>query len=145
MDFGEILNIWENEKKITKPEKVNPMEQWLDAFPPDEKVLKKETPTKEEKRETRRRLLALMPQKTVDLHGLTSKEALEKVQHFLKGCRKENLRKVLIIHGKGNHSENGPVLKNKIHQFLEKSTFAGEYGIADRTLGGRGATWVILR
>lgn len=43
----------------------------------------------------------------LDLHGLTSEEAKREVVRFVRAQRSRGARRVLIIHGKGNHSESG--------------------------------------
>ena len=53
--------------------------------------------------------------------------------------------KVLVVHGKGNHSEGESVLKRTTREFVERCPFAGESGQAEVRLGGSGATWVALK
>jgi DNA-nicking Smr family endonuclease len=55
------------------------------------------------------------------------------------------MEKVLLIHGKGNHSEGEAVLKRAVLQFIEKCPYAGESGQPNVELGGNGATWVLLK
>jgi DNA-nicking Smr family endonuclease len=76
---------------------------------------------------------------------MTAGEAQEAVERFLRESRDRGLGKVLIIHGKGNHSAGGPVLASKVRQWLERSPLAGAFGPAEPRQGGAGATWVIVR
>ena len=45
----------------------------------------------------------------IDLHGLTREEAWIRLGAFISECSSRRLKKVLIVHGKGNHSEEEPV------------------------------------
>ena len=82
---------------------------------------------------------------SIDLHGLTIQEAETALGSFIEGAHKEGLRKVLIIHGKGHHSKNGPVLGAWVKKYLDSCRRAGKTGQADKRHGGSGATWVILK
>ena len=81
----------------------------------------------------------------IDLHGMTVPEARAALDLFFNEASREGFRKVLIIHGKGNHSKNGPVLGTWLKEYLDSCRKAGKTGIADKHHGGSGATWVILR
>ena len=94
----------------------------------------------------RRRLRAMAPQRSLDLHGKTAAEARALVHGFLRQAHSDGLEKVLIVHGKGLHSEGGDsVLKRTVQDVLRESRLAGETGVPPRELGGSGGTWVILR
>ncbi|HEX2958597.1 MAG TPA: Smr/MutS family protein [Chitinispirillaceae bacterium] len=84
----------------------------------------------------------------VDLHGLTSLEAEKVLRISVQSSRSRGVRELLIIHGKGYHSdvETGPVLKTLVHQMLEGelSRFVKSYTSAMRKDGGDGATVVFL-
>lgn len=78
----------------------------------------------------------------LDLHGLTLEEAKEKVRVFLSDSKKKGLKKVLIITGKGIHSEGEGVLKNAIPAFIRSLNF---FCIGAKIAhGGEGAFEVIL-
>lgn len=88
----------------------------------------------------------LMPcEASIDLHGFTREEACIRMEEFITECIRRGLRKILIIHGKGNHSEEEPVLKQTVRSFIESDKRLGRFGFADKNLGGRGATWVLIR
>jgi DNA-nicking Smr family endonuclease len=92
------------------------------------------------------RLKRLKPQRTLDLHGYTAEEASAAVDAFLKESSESGVQKVLIIHGKGYHSQQGvPVLRKVVYHCLDASPYAGERGIPERNLGGSGAVWVLLK
>jgi DNA-nicking Smr family endonuclease len=94
---------------------------------------------------SRRQLRKMAPEDTLDLHGMTTDDAERALRHFMENARTRRLRKVLIIHGKGNHSEGGPVLRDMVRAYLEKNRHAGEMGTPGREYGGSGATWCILK
>jgi DNA-nicking Smr family endonuclease len=85
----------------------------------------------------------------LDLHGLTRDEARGAVERFLRQERLGGRRCVLLVHGRGRHSESQlPVLKEALHGWLA----AGEFGrsvlafaSARPADGGGGALYVLLR
>jgi DNA-nicking Smr family endonuclease len=119
------------------------MDDWLDKYPPVDKDADKNdlNPLYI----SRRKLRKGPSQDSIDLHGLTASEAAAAVEIFLQNSKKRGLKKVLIIHGKGNHSASGPVLKHEVIKLLEKNSAAGEFGPAGRNEGGSGALWVLLK
>ena len=150
MKFGDILDQWEQERQQESAaggkgdEYRRVMEEWLD---------KKGVPVKDEDRigtgkksPARKTLRRMAPQDSLDLHGYTVDEALGELETYLKRAKARNLRKVLIIHGKGNHSEDGEsVLRREVRRYLRDSPLCGECGVPQPALGGEGAMWVILR
>jgi len=73
-------------------------------------------------------------------------EALERADSFLEEARASGFRKVLIIHGKGNHShDGGAVLKTAVRAHIHNHPLTGEVGVPDRSMGGEGALWVAMR
>lgn len=93
----------------------------------------------------RRRLLSKRPDAVLDLHGLTQNEAWDRLDLFFKEAREKGLEKLLVIHGKGNHSEGEAALKRTTRDFFERCPYAGESGQASAELGGSGASWVLLK
>ena len=91
------------------------------------------------------RLRRMRPQAVLDLHGKTASEADVLIVDFLHSCGRSGLEKVLIIHGKGLHSASEPVMAEVVRRALEANSMAGSFGAADRSQGGRGATWVRIR
>jgi DNA-nicking Smr family endonuclease len=84
----------------------------------------------------------------IDLHGLRVHEARDMVNKFLKESISAGKRSVLIIHGRGLSSRDGPILKTKICQWLTRSPWH-KWVIAFTSArlcdGGAGATYVLLR
>jgi DNA-nicking Smr family endonuclease len=153
MDFGEILDEWD---KIKKEREASPssakkqvprtaLEAWLDAKGVDDKDAGGPQDSGD-RREESRRLAALRPQAVLDLHGMTADEAESAIAAFIETAARGGLEKVLVIHGKGLHSEGGlPVLKRTARRVLESHRLAGRFGEAARADGGSGALWVMIR
>ena len=96
--------------------------------------------------------------KSLDLHGFTLDEANKKVESFITDCFDQNVSKVIIVTGKGLHSQNDKdpyisekfgILKNSVPDFIKnnlnlmkkiKSITGAE--ISD---GGSGAFYVFLK
>jgi DNA-nicking Smr family endonuclease len=89
------------------------------------------------------RIKRMRPQATLDLHGKTMAEAELAIGIFLTDAQRQGMEKVLIIHGKGLHSE--PVLASAVRKILEGTPMVGAFGPAARDSGGRGATWARIR
>jgi DNA-nicking Smr family endonuclease len=85
------------------------------------------------------------PDAQLDLHGLTRDEAWQALEVFFNDAKGKKLEKILVIHGKGNHSTGEAVLKNTVMKFIEHCPFAGESGRGKAVAGGEGATWVLLK
>ncbi len=81
---------------------------------------------------------------TLDLHGLSVEEAKNAVDDFLQECLREKIRIVLIIHGKGRHSQM-PILKNKLNHWLREINVVLAFCSAAPTHGSRGAIYVLLK
>jgi DNA-nicking Smr family endonuclease len=84
---------------------------------------------------------------TLDLHGMTVEPALAQLKKFLSDARQLGRRCVLIVHGKGTHSEHGAPLREAVmHQLLGAlSGFVHAFASAAPSDGGEGATYVMLR
>jgi hypothetical protein len=93
-----------------------------------------------------KRELARLPiDGTIDLHGMTVPDAIASLELFFCRAETSGWRKVLIVHGKGIHSKDGPILVDTVRRWLERRPSAGRSGPADAELGGGGATWVLLK
>ena len=127
MDFAKILDLWEKKHS---------------ACPAVEKADDEAPPAGVEQLPPQ----SLRIEDNLDLHGLKREEALENLRFFLRKASQEGTRKVLVVHGKGLHSEKGkPVLKTAVEQELRRLTFVEAFGSAERRDGGDGATWVVLK
>lgn len=160
MDFGDILDQWEQEQGKNQRKKKKNREEaagvpesprrdlqsaWLTTYGVYDKDAEDPELNGEalSAAERRRRLLARRPDASIDLHGLTADEAWNALEGFFETSRRQGCRKVAIIHGKGNHSRGEAVLKGLVRQFIERCPFAGESGHGSQ--GGTGTTWVVLK
>lgn len=128
-----------------KAPRVNPMTEWLRRYGVVDKDAAAEKAAEEERSKDRSWLLDMPYEAQIDLHGLTAEEAALRLDQFVGECYKRGIRKILIIHGKGNHSEDMPVLSGMVRSFVERDYRLGESGHPDKKDGGKGATWVIVR
>ncbi len=85
----------------------------------------------------------------LDLHGLTQAEAKEAVDHFISASRRAGKRCVLIVHGRGLHSQDQiPVLKERLRVWLSQKRIGNAvlaFASARPQDGGTGAVYVLLR
>lgn len=151
MDFAKILDEWENSSGNTagakkgSPDHTSLMEKWIDSDSFWDSYDKGENYREIDKAKLRDALRKMEPEAEIDLHGFTVEDALNTLDHFIREASLRGLRKVLIIHGKGNHSKAPPILPKAVLQYLQNSSLCGETGAAERRKGGSGATWVIVR
>ena len=76
-------------------------------------------PHKSEEGEQRKKRRFCGPvQAELDLHGLTRREALGRVENFCRNSRYQGLGLLRIITGKGIHSGTSPVLKDAVESLL---------------------------
>ena len=84
----------------------------------------------------------------VDLHRLQVADAQETLERFLKWAVTGGKTGVLIVHGRGLSSSSGPVLKQKVIEWLTRGPWRKwvmAYATARSCDGGAGATYVLLR
>lgn len=87
----------------------------------------------------------IKPERTLDLHGLRVVEARKELVQFIPWCAQKGYRCVRIIHGKGQRStEQQPILKQKINQWLPQRKEVLAFVSAPRWDGGTGAVYVLL-
>ena len=82
---------------------------------------------------------------TLDLHGLSVKEAGRQLGDFLQDCRRRNYRHVIIIHGKGFRSQDKAVIKPMVNRWLRQAGDVLAFCSAQPRDGGTGAVYVLLR
>jgi DNA-nicking Smr family endonuclease len=84
---------------------------------------------------------------TIDLHGMTIEAAVAQLRKFLLEARQLGRRCILIVHGKGTHSEHGAPLREAVMQQLlgPLSGFVHAFASAAPIDGGDGATYLMLR
>jgi DNA-nicking Smr family endonuclease len=83
---------------------------------------------------------------TLDLHGDIVERGLARLREFIAGASRLH-RCVLIIHGKGTHSEHGAPLREAVLSELlgSLSGYVHALATAAPSDGGEGATYVMLR
>ncbi len=84
----------------------------------------------------------------IDLHKKTVEEAYEMVMSFLEQAQKEELRCILIVHGKGernNAQDKRAVLKSFVNHWLKQIPEVLAFHSAPSWKGGSGALMVILK
>jgi DNA-nicking Smr family endonuclease len=89
------------------------------------------------------------PEATLDLHGMSREQAMRATHEFVRGQQQRGARYLLIIVGKGLHSEGGVgVLAESAAKALTQGLAAPlvtAFASADARHGGRGALAVMLR
>lgn len=82
----------------------------------------------------------------IDLHGLNASQAKAALREFVVDAVGRNMRCVRVIHGKGRRSgPRGPVLKNVVNHWLQRSNHVLAFGSARAVDGGSGALYVLLQ
>ena len=82
----------------------------------------------------------------LDLHGYTVAEAKTALLDFLYECKRQQIRYIRIIHGKGFRSEQKiPVLKTHVAYWLPQHPDVLAYASALPHDGGTGALYVLLK
>jgi DNA-nicking Smr family endonuclease len=86
-------------------------------------------------------------EETLDLHGQTVDTGKQQLRDFLVAAHRVGRRCVLVIHGKGTHSEHGAPLREAVLGDLlgELSGLIHALSTAAPAEGGEGATYVMLR
>ncbi len=127
--------------------RIHPLELWLRRHGTVDKDAELDSYNEKVRMESREYIRTMKPEAKIDLHGLTRDEAWSKLESFVAECVRRGLKKILIVHGKGNHNARGsdPVLGKVVQQFIEQNAHLGTSGHPDHTMGGSGATWVILK
>jgi DNA-nicking Smr family endonuclease len=84
-------------------------------------------------------------EETLDLHGDTVERGLKRLREFLVAASKRR-RCVLVVHGKGTHSEHGAPLREAVLSELlgPLSGFVHALATAAPADGADGATYVML-
>jgi DNA-nicking Smr family endonuclease len=87
-----------------------------------------------------------IPQASLDLHGSTLEQSIERLDRFLASCLDHDICCVRIIHGKGIGSRQGePVLKAAIRQHLCRLEAIQAWTRCGEAEGGEGALHALLR
>ena len=96
--------------------------------------------------------------KSIDLHGFTLKEANKVIEQFINDSYLENIKKLIVVTGKGLHSQNDKdpylskdlsILKYSVPDFIEGNQELMkkilEMKDADIKDGGTGAFYIYLK
>jgi len=82
----------------------------------------------------------------IDLHGMTTEEALIELNIFIKKNYENQSKYILIIHGKGlNNKEGVAPLKRLVQKLIINCDIAMASTSASIKDGGYGATYVLLK
>jgi DNA-nicking Smr family endonuclease len=82
----------------------------------------------------------------IDLHHFTSGEAMLMIDRFIDQCLADNIRCVLVIHGKGYMSrKEKPIIKNILIEHLRNNSYVLAYHSAQPRDGGTGALYVLIK
>ncbi len=87
-------------------------------------------------------------QKVLDLHGYTSEDGEALFEEFLRDSIRSNLRCIKVIHGRGLKSKAGPVLKEKLKEWIMRAMhrkWITGFSSAPMKEGGPGATNILLK
>ena len=75
----------------------------------------------------------------LDLHMFRPRDVGDLVPTYLEECRRQGIRHVRIIHGKGTGA-----LRETVHAILRRTPCVASFGLAPENAGGWGATLVEL-
>ena len=122
---------------------------WLNFLKSNEKLEDKEKTNKNK---------VIKSSRTIDLHGYTLEEANKAVEHFINTSYRENINKVIVVTGKGLHSnnKNNPyvskdlsILKYSVPKFIydNKNLMINILKIEEAKIedGGSGAFYIYLK
>ena len=86
-------------------------------------------------------------EETLDLHGLTVEVGRQQLRDFVVAAHRNRRRCVLVVHGKGTHSDHGAPLREAVLVELlgPLSGLLHAMSSAAPSDGGEGATYVMLR
>ena len=96
--------------------------------------------------------------RSIDLHGYTLNEANEVIEDFINKAFLENVNKLIVVTGKGLHSENEKdpyvskdlgILKYSVPEYISNNTnlmnMINEISDAEINDGGAGAFYIFLK
>ena len=84
--------------------------------------------------------------RTLDLHGMTRQEALTLLAAEMAVAAQGSARLICVIHGRGRHSVDKPVLKEAVYHWLREGPLAPSILAAVPQPGsGGGACLILLR
>ena len=81
----------------------------------------------------------------LDLHGFKTEAARAALTQFIIAQAQNNKRCILIVHGKGGHQGDAPIIKNLVNRWLPQFDEILAFHSALPKDGGHGAVYVLLR
>ncbi len=87
----------------------------------------------------------IRPEARLDLHGFYLEEASDALVQFIHHVREQNMRCILVIHGKGGRFHEPPILKNHVNHWLKQLPEVLAFHSALARDGGHGAVYVLLK
>lgn len=87
-------------------------------------------------------------QKTLDLHGYNKMEAQMLFEEFIRDAVKSQLNCVRVIHGRGLKSQDTPILKQSLTQWIIRAMnrkWVLAFASCKMCDGGPGATYILLK
>ncbi|MFP4426260.1 MAG: Smr/MutS family protein [Spirochaetaceae bacterium] len=143
-DFEETLRKWEAQRREER--KKNPMEEAIELYPPTKRIAKEKDSAALSGRKKAVAGRRLPVRELVDLHGLTSGEAIMLCEEAIRrNALPGEYRRILIIHGKGIHSVGGAKLLAVVRKYVKNHPLVGEIGVPPAKEGGDGAVWAVCR
>jgi DNA-nicking Smr family endonuclease len=122
---------------------------WENFLSNDEKLIDKDLKIKNKK---------ALKIKSIDLHGYTLEQANKAIENFIIRSYEEQISKLIIVTGKGIHSQNEKdpyvskdlsILKYSVPEFISKNTnlmnIINDIQDASTEDGGSGAFYVFLK
>lgn len=88
------------------------------------------------------------PERRIDLHGHDARAARDAVRRALRAMHEGGERCLLVVHGRGAHSADDPVLRAALPEWLAEAPHARRvmaFCPAQPRDGGAGASYVLLR
>jgi DNA-nicking Smr family endonuclease len=96
--------------------------------------------------------------RSIDLHGYTLEEANKTIENFIIKSFQENINKLIVVTGKGTHSQNEKdpyvskdlsILKYSVPEFISNNKYLTKiiYEMKDAKIedGGAGAFYIFLK
>lgn len=121
----------------------NLMDRVLNKYPPPEDLDKDEQSESFDRNHRSPKRLAI--ERRIDLHGKTIDDARAELDAFISACAAEDVRKVLIVHGKGTSEGSEGAMRRFVRTYLEEHRLIGTTGVPAEKDGGSGAIWAIVR
>jgi len=81
----------------------------------------------------------------LDLHRKTVEQARREVFEFIRDSARIGVRTVMILHGKGDRSQQPALLKSYVNKWLPSLPAVMAFHSAQKQHGGAGAMYVLLR